>query len=384
MGVSCLALLLHRTHPRITVAVNAVCATIVIAQGYLLTPLLLGPVMAALYWLATATERPTIRVYGFSTMGVLTVAAAVADSMDHVSLILRTIGPVFWLMLPLAISTMTRLRRAYLEATQARAEHAERTREEEARLRVTEERMRIARELHDVVAHHLALANAQWHRRTPRAEQPPADQTDPARPHRHDLLRTARTQGHTGPVAADRRRRFRPAGTGPRTRPAARTGLLVRLRGDHRHGHHGGGAAAPVPGRRPDRLPDRAGGAHQRHQARGHAERARPVRLHAAPACSSRSPTRGRTPAPPPSPPRGSASWGCASAPSPWAANCGRGRARRGLRGEHSTAVAAVGERRGDGVRGGVPWVGQGAVPWVGQAPSGVHREVMRPPGPCP
>ncbi|MEU0412164.1 sensor histidine kinase [Streptomyces griseorubiginosus] len=161
MGVSCLALLLHRTHPRITVAVNAVCATIVIAQGYLLTPLLLGPVMAALYWLATATERPTIRVYGFSTMGVLTVAAAVSDSMDHVSLILRTIGPVFWLMLPLAAGTMTRLRRAYLEATQARAEHAERTREEEARLRVTEERMRIARELHDVVAHHLALANAQ-------------------------------------------------------------------------------------------------------------------------------------------------------------------------------------------------------------------------------
>jgi signal transduction histidine kinase len=56
---------------------------------------------------------------------------------------------------------MTRLRRAYLQAVQARAEHAERTREEEARLRVTEERMRIARELHDVVAHHMALANAQ-------------------------------------------------------------------------------------------------------------------------------------------------------------------------------------------------------------------------------
>ncbi|MFI6374377.1 sensor histidine kinase [Streptomyces sp. NPDC050546] len=50
---------------------------------------------------------------------------------------------------------------AYVEAVRARAEHAERTREEEARRRVTEERMRIARDLHDVVAHHLVLANLQ-------------------------------------------------------------------------------------------------------------------------------------------------------------------------------------------------------------------------------
>ncbi|MFC8364699.1 sensor histidine kinase [Streptomyces griseorubiginosus] len=161
MAVSCLALLRHRTHPRTAVVVNAVCAVAVIAQGYVLTPLLLSPVMASLYWLAALTERGTVRVYGFATTGVLTVAAALSDSMEHVSLLLRTIGPVFWLMFPLAAGTMTRLRRAYLAATQARAEHAERTREEEARLRVTEERMRIARELHDVVAHHLALANAQ-------------------------------------------------------------------------------------------------------------------------------------------------------------------------------------------------------------------------------
>ena len=161
LGVSCLALFLHRTHPRVTVVVNAACATVVIAQGYLLTPLLLAPVMTSLYLLATRTERETIRSYGIATMAALTIAAAVSDSMDHLSLLLRTIGPFFWLLLPLAAGTMTRLRRAYLEATQARAEHAERTREEEARLRVTEERMRIARELHDVVAHHLALANAQ-------------------------------------------------------------------------------------------------------------------------------------------------------------------------------------------------------------------------------
>ena len=42
-----------------------------------------------------------------------------------------------------------------------RARRAEQTREEEARRRVAEERLRIARELHDVVAHHIALINVQ-------------------------------------------------------------------------------------------------------------------------------------------------------------------------------------------------------------------------------
>jgi len=161
MGVSCLALLKYRTHPRTAVVVTAVCTVIVIALGYLLTPLLLGPVMAALYWLATLSDRGTTRTFGFASMVALMIASAVSDSMDSLSLVLRTVGPFFWLLLPLAAGTMTRLRRAYLASVQARAEHAEHTREEEARLRVTEERMRIARELHDVVAHHLALANAQ-------------------------------------------------------------------------------------------------------------------------------------------------------------------------------------------------------------------------------
>jgi signal transduction histidine kinase len=161
MGVSCLALLKHRTHPRTALVVTAVCTVTTVRLGYLLTPLLLAPLMAALYWLATSTERRTTRIYGIATMAAMTIAAVFADSMNHLPLPLRTIGPFFWLLLPLAAGRMTQLRRAYLKAVQARAEHAERTREEEARLRVTEERMRIARELHDVVAHHLALANAQ-------------------------------------------------------------------------------------------------------------------------------------------------------------------------------------------------------------------------------
>ncbi|MGY0056693.1 sensor histidine kinase [Streptomyces sp. LZ34] len=163
-GFSCAALVGCRSHPRTAVAVTAVCAAAASAVGYLLTPLLLAPAMTALYWLATLTERKVTYAYCLATIAALVTTAMIADPGHH-ALVLKTIGPAVWLLLPVAAGRAVRIRRAYteavMEAAQARAEHAERTREEEARHRVAEERMRIARELHDVVAHHLALANAQ-------------------------------------------------------------------------------------------------------------------------------------------------------------------------------------------------------------------------------
>ncbi|BCL32541.1 sensor histidine kinase [Streptomyces aurantiacus] len=161
MGVSCLALFGHRSRPRTVTVVNAVCIVVVTALEYVLTPLLLAPVMASMYWLTTHTGLRTARLYSVTTAAALMATSAIFDPTYASSPVPRSIGYCFWLLLPLAAGSMTRLRRAYVASVQARAEHAERTRDEEARLRATEERMRIARELHDVVAHHLALANAQ-------------------------------------------------------------------------------------------------------------------------------------------------------------------------------------------------------------------------------
>ncbi|MFF4256943.1 sensor histidine kinase [Streptomyces sp. NPDC001663] len=159
-AVSCLAQLKARTYPRSALVVATVCTVITVALGYLVTPLLLAPLMIALYRLAAGTDPRTTRVYGALTMAVV-VTAAVFDTHTTGMILLRTVGPVLWLMLPLVGGSRERLRHAYVDSVQARASYAERTREEEARLRVAEERMRIARELHDVVAHHMAVANAQ-------------------------------------------------------------------------------------------------------------------------------------------------------------------------------------------------------------------------------
>ena len=60
-----------------------------------------------------------------------------------------------------ALGESVRSRRVIAAEALERAELAERTREEEARARVDAERLRIAREVHDTVAHAIAIINVQ-------------------------------------------------------------------------------------------------------------------------------------------------------------------------------------------------------------------------------
>jgi signal transduction histidine kinase len=66
-----------------------------------------------------------------------------------------------WTGFAAALGVAGRNHKAYIAAVEERARRAEQSREEEARRRVIEERLRIARELHDVVAHHIAVIHVQ-------------------------------------------------------------------------------------------------------------------------------------------------------------------------------------------------------------------------------
>jgi signal transduction histidine kinase len=157
---ACLSLLWRRRHPGPVVVFTALCAGVSGGLGYLTSPLLLLPVLVALYELTVRAPRKTAHAYCLAVMALVVLVALLFDQNDR-PWTDEAVPALFWSMLAVAQGSAVRERRAYLNAVRTRADHAERTREEEARHRVAEERVRIARELHDVVAHHMALANAQ-------------------------------------------------------------------------------------------------------------------------------------------------------------------------------------------------------------------------------
>ncbi|AXK34002.1 sensor histidine kinase [Streptomyces armeniacus] len=157
---ACLSLLWRRSRPRHVVVFTGLCAGLAVGLDYVVQPLLLLPLLVALYELSVRTPERLTYGYYLGVVALILVAPVFPDHSDQ-SWVEKGVSPTFWLLLLVVYGTAVRARRAYLDAVRSRAEHAERTREEEARQRVAEERVRIARELHDVVAHHMALANAQ-------------------------------------------------------------------------------------------------------------------------------------------------------------------------------------------------------------------------------
>jgi signal transduction histidine kinase len=125
-----------------------------------------GPV-----WIALFVALYTLTAYGdgrrslvIAGVGISVLAtvwlAAAADVEPQAA-----IGWVFFRIgasvMSAALGESARSRRFIAAEAEERAERAERTREEEARSRVDAERLRIAREVHDTVAHSIAIINIQ-------------------------------------------------------------------------------------------------------------------------------------------------------------------------------------------------------------------------------
>ncbi|MFE3069786.1 sensor histidine kinase [Streptomyces sp. NPDC059247] len=158
MVAGAVALVLRRRFPLRVLAFTVAVTLVELIGDSRPAPVTMSAVVA-LFTVAARTDRPTTWRVGLLTMAVLTVAA-MAFGPTH-WYVQENLGVFAWTGMAAAAGDAVRSRRAFVDAIRERAERAERTREEEAGRRVAEERLRIARDLHDVVAHHIALVNVQ-------------------------------------------------------------------------------------------------------------------------------------------------------------------------------------------------------------------------------
>ena len=153
-GVVYLALVALYRFPAVTVLVAAAGSVALIAMGSHY-PITMGAFLGSLFVFALANDkRRTLTVAVPVKLGLL--IAAIAAGAGIASLVV-----VLWAALATSLGNAVRNHRGYLAEVTERARRAERDAEDQARRRVAEERVRIARELHDVIGHHVALISVQ-------------------------------------------------------------------------------------------------------------------------------------------------------------------------------------------------------------------------------
>src|SRR6202167_6031915 len=119
----------------------------------------LVPVIVGVYWVAPSRPRRIAVATGVAGAAAIFVAEGLLGPFGWFGGPNATMWPE--LLAAGAVGAYVAARRQWLAGEGDRAARAEQAREEETRRRVDAERMRIARELHDVVAHSMAMINVQ-------------------------------------------------------------------------------------------------------------------------------------------------------------------------------------------------------------------------------
>lgn len=161
LALSGLVLVARRLYPTTVFVVTALISMLYFSLNFPDGPGWIALFVATYTLTAHGDGRRSLVIAG---VGIATLAAVwlVADADIEPR---AAIGWVFFRIgasiMSAALGESARSRRVIAAEAQERADRAERTREEEARARVDAERLRIAREVHDTVAHSIAIINVQ-------------------------------------------------------------------------------------------------------------------------------------------------------------------------------------------------------------------------------
>jgi signal transduction histidine kinase len=155
-----LILLVRRRWPVAVFLTTTAIGLVYYAAGYPDGPATIGLFVATYTLTAQGDGRRSLRLAaaGIVVLAVGWLLAADLESFNPVGWVLFRIGTA---VMAAALGESVRGRRELAAEAVARAERAEQTKEEEARRRVDAERLRIAREVHDTVAHAIAVINVQ-------------------------------------------------------------------------------------------------------------------------------------------------------------------------------------------------------------------------------
>ena len=151
-------LLTRRRFPVLTLA--AAVATSLLVVAIIDRPSMLLPIsLVALFTVGLQCGRRVALIAGAVTMVLF--AGVVIALLQQGELDGAGLASIAWPAFAITAGIGVRASRQNLAATEERARQAEASRELESARRVIEERLRIARDVHDLVAHHIAVINVQ-------------------------------------------------------------------------------------------------------------------------------------------------------------------------------------------------------------------------------